>query len=318
VTRGAAVVVLALGLVASAGCRTRLPAGAVRKPPAPKPEVAAPAISAAARRAVPASPIASLPRVAPLPSSPPAGERRATELARVDGREVTTSELGDFVVRYMPERAAEALDQILDERVIAAEAAREGVTVAVDAVRARTDAYVEDRRREARVQFGADVDFEALLLERQGRDFASWRADAERLVRALCLRDRLVRLDQMREDGVLVRVLVLPTEEAAREAADRIRDGADMTLYAERAQVRRPAAPPPFARGEIPEKDLETWLFAAAGGDVLDPVPFDTAAGRFWQVFKVARAWKGSTDAWSAVAAGIEASLADAPVDEEE
>jgi hypothetical protein len=232
---------------------------------------------------------------------------------------VTTADLGDFVLRYTPDRAGEALDQMLDEAVIAAEAAREGVTVPAETVAARTDAWIEDRRRDARVQYGASTDFEKLLRDRWGRDLASYRADAERIVRSLCLRDRLVRLDQFREDGVEVRVIVLPSKAAATAAAKSLRDGADMTLYAERAGLRRPSSPPPAARGEIPEKDVEARLFAASQGDVLDPVPFEAAdKGRFWQVFKVTRAWRGSAEPWPAIRTRVEASLAAAAVTDDE
>jgi hypothetical protein len=257
--------------------------------------------------------------ILPVPDPPPAPSGEGAEIWSVDGRPVTTSDLGDFVLRYSPDRAAEALDQLLDEAVIHLEAAREGVAVTDAVVAGRTDAWIEARRREARVQFGASTDFEKLLRDRYGRDLASYRADAERIVRAACLRDRLVRLDQLREDGVEVRVLVLASQDAAIDAARSLRAGADMTVLAERAGLRRPSAPAPSARGEIPEKDVEAALFAASAGDVLDPVPFDVAGkGRFWQVFKVVRAWKGGAEPWTALAPRVEASLAASPVTDDE
>lgn len=252
-----------------------------------------------------------------LPSPPPgdAGD----EICRVDGRPVTKSALGDFVLRYMPDRAADALDRLVDEAVIEAEAARESVTLDEETVRVRADAYVEDRRRDARVEYGASTDFEKLLRDRYGRDLASFRADAERVVVTLLLRDRLVRLDQFREDGVEVRVLVLGSEEAARAAAKSLRDGADMTILADRIGLRRPAAPAPAARGDIPEKDLEAKLFAAAAGEIVDPEPFTAGDGAtYWQVFRVTRSWRASAEPWTALAARAEESLRASPVTEEE
>jgi hypothetical protein len=299
-------------------CASEVPVAA---PPGPEPMDAPHAAAAVDARALPASPLASRPPAGnlPVPDPPPARAGADAEIWSVDGRAVTTSDLGDFVLRYSPDRAAEALDQLLDEAVIRAEAARERVSVADAVVAARTDAWIDDRRREARVQYGATTDFEKLLRERYGRDLASYRADAERIVGALCLRDRLVRVDQFREDGVEVRVLVLPAKADADAAAKSLRDGADMTLFAERAGLRRPATPAPAARGEIPEKEVEARLFAAAAGDVLDPVPFDVAGkGTFWQVFKVTRAWRGSSEPWTALAARVEESLAGAPVTDDE
>jgi hypothetical protein len=237
----------------------------------------------------------------------------------VDGRELTTADLGDFVVRFLPDSAAAALDQLRDEAVVLAEAARESVTVPDADIARGVDAYVEEKRRSARVQFGSSVDFEKLLRERWGRDLAQFRADAARPVRAALLRDRLVRLDQLREDGVEVRVLVVPSEEAAREAALRLREGADMTRYADSAGLRRPAAPAPLSRGEIPEKDLEARLYAASAGDVLDPVPFTAPDGAVaWQVFRVTRSWRGCPDPWESVAPRVEASLSADAVTEAE
>jgi len=270
---------------------------------------------------LPASPFSAPARaeLLPVPDPPSARPGTVSEIWSVDGRAVTTSDLGDFVLRYSPDRAAEALDQLLDEAVIHLEAAREGIMVEGAVVASRTDAWIDARRREARVQFGASTDFEKLLADRYGRDLASYRADAERIVRAACLRDRLVRLDQLREDGVEVRVIVLPTETDAAAAVKSLRDGADMTLYAERQGLRRPATPAPAARGEIPEKAVEAALFAASAGDVLDPIAFDVAGkGTFWQVFKVVRAWKASAEPWTALAPGVEASLAGSPVTDDE
>jgi hypothetical protein len=210
------------------------------------------------------------------------------------------------------------MERLVEEAVVDAEAGRESVTLPSGLLAARTDAYVEDRRKDARVQFGATVDFERLLVERTGRGVDGLRADAERLVRVELLRERLARLDQFRDDGVEVRVLVLPTQDAAFDAAKSLRAGADMTVLAERAGARRPAAPAQVARGEIPERDVEARLFAASAGDVLDPVPFNAGGAVFWQVFKVTRAWKGSAEPWTSIAARVEESLRASPASPEE
>ncbi len=276
------------------------------------------------RREVPLPPVAATVAPAPRPALPAAAARDEA-LYRVDGRAVTKADVGDFVLRYFPDRAQEALDQLLDEALFGADASREGVTVPEALVRERTDAYVEERRRETRLQYGSGADFDTLVRERYGRTLPEFRADAERLVRTLLLRDRVVRLAELREDGVEVRVLVLPTDEAARDAATSLRDGADMTLLAERNGLRAPAAPPPFARGDVPDAALEARLFAAAPGDVLDPVAFDAPPARkdgeprrWWQVFRVVRRWTARAEPWASIGPEVEASLRDAPVTAEE
>lgn len=300
-----------------AGCESSGPP--VRAPAPPSAPQSAPSAETAVRSngasASPRSPVESLEPAVVLAPTPTTADE---VLLRVGGRDLTKADLGDFVLRFQPERAAEAMDQLVEEAVVDVEARRESVVVPQKLLAERTDAYVDERRRSVRVQFGATADFEAFLASRLGRDLAGFRADAERLVRTTLLRERLVRLDQFREDGVEVRVLVLPSQEAARDAAKAVRDGADMTLVAEGAGARRPASPPPFARGEIPEKDLEARLFECAAGDVLDPAPFDGDGGVYWQVFKVTRAWKADAAPWTTVGPRVEESLRTTPVAPEE
>lgn len=304
-----------LALAAAAAAAACASAEALEPSPPPSPLEARPRDDVSHSGTLPA-PEVPLAADAAVPLPVPAAD---AVLFRVDGRELTTADLGDFVLRFLPDSAAAALDQLRDEAVVLGEAARESVTVPDADVARGVDAYVEEKRRSARVQFGASTDFEKLLRERWGRDLAQFRADAARPVRTALLRDRLVRLDQLREDGVEVRVLVLPSEEAAREAALRLREGADMTRYADTAGLRRPAAPAPYSRGEIPEKDLESRLYAASPGDVLDPVPFTAPDGVVaWQVFRVTRSWRGSAEPWESVAPRVLGSLSADAVTEAE
>ncbi len=241
----------------------------------------------------------------------PAPERGADAvLYVVDGRGITNADLGDFILRYFPDRARDALGQLVDEALVTAEAGREGVDVAAGEVRARADAYIEERRRDVRIQYGPDAVLEQLLAERFGRDFESFRRDAERLARVALLRDRLVRLDQIREARVEVRALVFPDRAAADAGLARLRDGADMTLLAERLGLRAPAAPAPLARSDVRPAERAEELFAAAPGDLLGPTPFEAPDGRTcWEVVKVVAAWPGDGAPWPELRERVEAEL---------
>jgi hypothetical protein len=268
-----------------------------------------------ALRGVPLPPVAAASRPVAGPLALPSGDEEA--LFRVGGRPVTRADLGDQLLRYHPEDAARALAQVVDQAVVLAEAQREGVTVDDDAVRAHAESFLAERRREARVQHGALSDPDRLLEERYGRSLDTLRGDLARLARATLLRDRLVRLDQLRRPGVEVRVLVLASETAARSVAAQLRTGADMTLLAERAGLRSPVAPPPLAPGDVVEPDLRELLFAAQEGAVLGPLRFEDAARReraWWQVLKVVRCWPLRTEPWSALRGEVEARLALVPV----
>jgi len=250
--------------------------------------------------------------------APPPAPAQGDVLRTIDGRALTKSDLGDFVLRYLPDAAATAMERLVDEAIVEAEARRESVAVSAALVAERADAYVEERRKDARVEFGADVNFEKLVAERYGRDLAAFRADAERLVRTSLLADRLVRLEEFRKDGVETRVVVFADENAARDAVKRLRAGADMTRVAADAGARPPSSPAPIARGDVAERALEERLFAATTGEVLDPIPFVEGGRTWWQVFMATRAWKGADLPWTALARRVEESLRGSPVTREE
>jgi len=246
-------------------------------------------------------------------------------LRRIGGRTVTAADVGEHVLRHDPEAALRAIEVLAEAAVVEEEAALEGVSVPEAAAEAATDRAMEERRRSIRLDHGAGVDPDAVLVERYGRTPAAVREDLRAAVRTRMLRDRLVRLSQVRADGVEIRVIVFPDEASAAAAARQVRGGADPTLLARKLGLRAPAAPPPLTREDVPEPAVRESLFGAASGAVLDPMPFDAEdparpgeTRRAWQVFKVVRSWRGSEAPWAEIAAEVEASLAAAPVREAE
>lgn len=327
----------AAALLGLAGCALE-PAAPPRPAPgasdaaAPKPGPARPPRLPAAAwvESAAAPPPASLP--APTARGPSAPVRVAAgppeepaPIVRVGQRTVTTADLGDHVLRYEPETALRALDALAEAALVEQEAVREGVTADPATVRAAVDRAVEERRRGVRLEYGAGAELEDVLRERHGRSLVEFRDDVALAERLRLLRDRLVRLSQMREDGVEIRVLVLPEAEVAAGSVEQVRAGADLTLLARRHGVRPPSAPPPLRRTDVPDAAVREALFAAAPGDVLDPVAFDAEVPgrpgevrRAWQVFKVVGRWTADPAPWPAIAPRVEASLARAPVTEAE
>lgn len=261
---------------------------------------------------VPPSPVGRGPAGAGRPLFPDTATTGNEVLYRVGGVEITKAEVGDFVLRYVPERSGEVLTQLLDEALAELDAAREGVTLAPGLVDARVDAHLEATRREARVQYGTDVDLATVLERRFGSTVERYRRDAARLERTRLLIDRLALLDRRRVERVDLRVLVLPSETAAREALRRLREGADMALLASAERVRPPAAPPPLTRDEIGDPELAAKLFEAEPGDYIEPVAFsdpDDPGRTFHQVFRVVRHLPASDRPWSELRDEIEREL---------
>lgn len=240
----------------------------------------------------------------PTPGEPSTGDRA---LMQVGARSIGTAALGDYVMRYLPDQAETALSQLMERELVQLEAAREGVVANEEHVRRAAAAYVEGNRAAARVEFGDAVSFETLLRERYGRELADYTRDAEALARSAHLRDRLVRLDQLRRPGVLVRALLVADETAAVDVAERLRGGADMTALARRRGLRPPVLPAPLDPGA---GALYERLAAASPGDVVGPLGFDGREGevvrRYWQIVKVLDVWEASAATWSALRSRIE------------
>ena len=234
-------------------------------------------------------------------------------VAEVDGAPLRASEVARFLFRYDPGRALEALGQILDARILEADAAAAGVALPAGEIEARAADEVRRREDEVRVQFGPGVTLEAYLRERFGFTVESYRKDVAALVRLQALRDRLVRFDAMKEERVRVRLLVTRTEQEARDAAGRLRAGADFVAVARLVSLAPPEDLPPFARDEMPPA-LAEEIFALAPGDVTRPVRLAADGKEVFQVFKVIERLAARSGSWAEVADEVERGIKERPV----
>ncbi len=262
----------------------------------------------------------------PLPSVTAAAPARAGGLPSpgngaddtlyvIGGRSIGESDLGRFMLRYFPDHAREALIQLVDVVLVEAEAARLGVTADERLVREKTSAYVEERARQTREQYGEDARLSDLLEEKYGRDLARFTRDAERLARVAVLRDVLVRYDQAATPRATLRVLVAPDEAAAADLADRLRRGADPVLLARSIGMEEPVSPPPLARDEIRPDTLGAAVFGASPGEVIGPFPFTAEDGTTWfQVVRVVARTDGSGAGYPTLAEAVGRDIASRPV----
>lgn len=234
-------------------------------------------------------------------------------IAEVDGLTLRASEVARYLFRYDPGRALEVLNQMLDERILEADAAAAGVSLPAGEVEALVAVEVRRREDEMRVQFGPGVTFEEYLRERFGFTVESYRKDVSALFRIRALRDRLVRFDAMKEERVRVRLLATRTEQEARDAAGRLRGGADFTAVARQVSLAPPEDLPPFARDEMPPA-LADEIFALSAGDVSRPVRLAADGKEVFQVFKVIERLAARTGTWAEVAGEVERGIKERPV----
>jgi peptidyl-prolyl cis-trans isomerase C len=253
----------------------------------------------------------------PAPPAEPRGVVPAGEdpvVAEVDGRPIRASDVSRFLFRYDPGRALEALGQILDARILEADAAAAGIALPTGEVEARAADEVKRREDEIRVQFGPGVTLEEYLRERFGFSAASYRRDVTDLVRLQALRDRLVRFEAMRDERVRVRLIVTRTEDEARDAAGRLRAGADFAAVARQVSLAPAEDLPPYSREEIHPPALAEEIFALPPGDVSRPVRVAAEGKEVFQVFKLVERLPARAGAWAEVSAEIERGLRERPV----
>jgi hypothetical protein len=235
-------------------------------------------------------------------------------VAEVDGVPVLASEIARFMFRFDSSRALDALNQVLDSRILDADAAARGITIPPEEITARTEQEVRAREAEIRVQYGPGVTLEAYLRERFGFTPESYRRDLGEVVRLQALRDRLVRFEASREERIRIRVLATGDEASAREAARRLREGADFTALARQVSLVPPAELPSYRREEIQPPELADELFGMEPGQVSRPVRVAREGKELFEVFKVAEKTPARDLPWPDLAREIEKGILERPV----
>lgn len=261
--------------------------------------------------------VSGAPPPAPSPSLEPRGLVPPGDdpvIAEVDGSPVRAGEVARFLFRYDPARALDVLNQILDARVLEADAAAAGITLPPGEIEARTEEQFRRQEQEVRVQYGAQWTLADYLADRFGFTVEAFRADLAALVRLQALRDRLVRFEATREERIRIRVLILEDEETARECARRLREGADFTALARQVSLAPAADLPPYRRDEVQPPELAEELFSMEPGTVSRPVRVAREGREVFQVFKVVERTLPRDGPWSAVAEEVERGLKVRPV----
>lgn len=256
----------------------------------------------------------------PAPEPPPPDPRglfpegEDPVLATVDGEAIRGSAVARTLFRYDPARGLEILGQILDARIVEADAAARGIVLPPGVVEALAEQEVRRKEAEIRVQYGAGTTLEGYLGERFGIPLADYRRDTEALVRLQALRDRLVRYEALREDRIRIRVLVLADEGAARDAARRLREGADFVALARQVSLAPADDLPSYRREDVRPGALADELFAMAPGEISRPVRVARDGREVYEVFKVVERLAARDLPWSAAAEEVERGLKARPL----
>lgn len=235
-------------------------------------------------------------------------------VAKMAGGEIRRSDIGDFVIRFYRDQANEALNHLVDERVIEVDVRAIGIELPAGRLEAAVEAEIAERERTVRVQFGARVDLATFLRDRHGVTLEEHRRDLHRLLRVRLLRDRLIRFHQIREDRVEARNAVFAEAEAAERAVEAVRAGADLSALAREAGLSGETVLPPFPEDELDPPELGVAVFALGEGEVSDPIAVTGGDGTRWHVFKVVRRMPARDVGWAETAGEVEAGLVERPL----
>ena len=225
-------------------------------------------------------------------------------MARVGEKEIRESDIGEFVIRYLRDRANEALTHLIDAAILEKEARELGIAVAPDALRAEVAGQLADRERTVKEQFGAETTLETYLRDRFGITVAEHREDLGALIRTRMLRDRVIRFSQTRQERVRVRDAIFPSEETAVRGVKSAREGADLDRLA--GEIGRGSTVlPALAEDEFAEPSLGSAAFALSRGEVSDPVP----VGEVFHVLKALGRVPARSESWESLSDELEAGI---------
>ncbi len=281
-------------------------------------------VPAQVRHAVPSFVALALAAWALSGSAPPAtcgGEDAAPAgtVAVVGASRITKADLSDFLYARSRERWLEALDDMVDERILAAERGRLGIAVPPAALDAAVEAEAKAREDQLKARFGDSADLAASVREHYGLDVAAWKRDVlrPRLATHLLLQ-RAVRLSTRTREQVSARVIVSRDRAKAAEIRLKLDRGADFSLTAlqesEDPSRSTGGVLPTIARGDLVVPAVEGALFSTPPGGLAGPLEVAGEGGVEWHVYKVvgrAPPWEGDA---ASLAPRLEADLSASPV----
>jgi len=203
----------------------------------------------------------------------PAGDARP--VAWVGERAVTERDLLETILFFYRREYHDALNQAVNDVVVEEETKRLGVTVDQREVTRRAEDEIARLEGELLVQFGGEVKLETFVRDNFRLSVEEYRAKILRVVRGRLLIGRLVRYEEMRQERLELRKIVVADRAKAEAIVASLRDGADFAILAEKESMAPSAKVggrlPPVPLGAL-HPELEAAALALADGAVSDPI----------------------------------------------
>jgi hypothetical protein len=280
--------------------------------------------AAAARPAEPARDEAELPVLAganlgaddPLFEASEAGGA----LGSVDGDAVLADEVLDALLFFQRETTQEMLRKTIEFRLVRLEARRLGARVPLGRL-AEEEAGFLRRAEEEVKRFGdGSLSFEAYLRQELASDPAIYARSLRRFLALGLLRDRVIRADQRQRERLVVRGLSVRERALAQRAWQDLRDGASFEILAQQIDPEGPEE----RRGVWPALPLDDPHPIVAHfqredlAGFQEPIEQRVGSTSVWHVVELVRRLPADPRPFAEVAAEVEASLRERPVEREE
>jgi parvulin-like peptidyl-prolyl isomerase len=258
---------------------------------------------------------------------PPSGPPRPIESAvqagaddlvvgSVDGVAIHASEAFRILTLNLPDESANAVRQIVIDRVAAAEAAENAITVPDAAVAREFDRILADQDRKVRESSKGKLDLAAYVKN----SYTLEKADYEAIVRASVSRslllERVILFELSRHPRIQVRLIRVKDRSLAEEIRKKLLESADFATLArqhsEDGSARDGGIYPPLP------SDLPSTLFtrtdALKNGEVGPVEEVSTNDGSRYRIVQVLARLPAESGAWTERSAGIEQVLQGRPV----
>lgn len=209
--------------------------------------------------------------------------------------------------------------KLVHDEIVRLEAKRLDVAVRGEEVDAGVREALETLRKQVDLEYAGKKTLDRFLQDDLRTTLAAYETQLRRFVLSRALFERALRLEQMREDRVVCRVLSVASREKAEELLAKLREGADFEAIARQESLapnrEQGGKMPPF--GSDYEHPIAKLAFETSLGALGGPVEEKRPGGESWfHVLRVIEKIPARALDAAASEAEIRKSLADRPIED--
>ncbi len=243
-------------------------------------------------------------------------------IAQVGDEKLRKSQVFDAMVQTHPEQVRATIAVLLGNRVLAAECEKHDIRIDSREIEAWFANHRNLMVQKAVADYGKGTTFQTWVRLRFGQSLTDYERIARNRERAKRLLGRLIRLHELREDRVQLRIISTTDRNRALSVHKLATEGADFATLAQQYSVHPSAESgglmPPVWRASL-NPALDKIAFDLPIGVISDIVQAKDQTGRDrFQIIKVIRRMPGQETSYAQAEDKIVASLVDQPLSQDE